>query len=110
MFGLYLILVGVERFIVELIKVNYKYDWGFVHPTQAEILSVVLVITGIGVVVVFIGIRSTIGQFRQFDNSTIIPVRETASWVARHRPSRRRRGTGAGRCCLRRELADCGGL
>jgi len=46
MFGTYLILVGVERFFVELIRVNSKYDWGFIHPTQAEILSVVLVITG----------------------------------------------------------------
>ena len=46
MFGTYLILVGIERFFVELIRVNYKYDWGFVHPTQAEILSVVLIITG----------------------------------------------------------------
>lgn len=46
MFGTYLILVGVERFFVELIRVNYKYDWGFIHPTQAEILSVVLVIIG----------------------------------------------------------------
>ena len=46
MFGTYLIMVGVERFLVELIRVNYKYNWGFIHPTQAEILSVVLVILG----------------------------------------------------------------
>lgn len=46
MFGTYLIFVGVERFFVELIRVNYKYDWGFVHPTQAEILSVVLIAIG----------------------------------------------------------------
>ena len=46
MFGTYLILVGLERFCVELIRVNYKYNWGFVHPTQAEILSVALMIIG----------------------------------------------------------------
>lgn len=46
MFGAYLVLAGVERFFVELIRVNYKYDLGFIHPTQAEILSVALVITG----------------------------------------------------------------
>ncbi len=46
MFGAYLIFAGIERFLVELIRVNYKYDWGFIHPTQAEILSVVLVLTG----------------------------------------------------------------
>lgn len=47
MFGTYLILVGVERFFVELIRVNYKYNFGFIHPTQAELLSVLLVITGL---------------------------------------------------------------
>lgn len=46
MFGLYLILAGVERFLVELVRVNYKYDWGFIHPTQAEIISVIMVIVG----------------------------------------------------------------
>ncbi len=46
MFGTYLIMVGVERFLVELVRVNYKYNWGFVHPSQAEILSVVLVLIG----------------------------------------------------------------
>jgi phosphatidylglycerol:prolipoprotein diacylglycerol transferase len=45
-FGAYLLLAGIERFLVELIRVNYKYDWGFLHPTQAEILSVALIICG----------------------------------------------------------------
>jgi phosphatidylglycerol:prolipoprotein diacylglycerol transferase len=53
MFGTYLIMVGVERFLVELIRVNYKYDWGFVHPTQAEILSVVLVLLGAGLLLFY---------------------------------------------------------
>ncbi len=53
MFGTYLIFVGVERFCVELIRVNYKYDWGIVHPTQAEILSVVLVLLGSGLLLFY---------------------------------------------------------
>lgn len=53
MFGTYLILVGVERFFVELIRVNYKYNWGFIHPTQAEILSVALVVTGLGLLLFY---------------------------------------------------------
>ncbi len=53
MFGTYLILVGVERFTVELIRVNYKYDWGFIHPSQAEILSVVLVLLGLGLLFLY---------------------------------------------------------
>jgi phosphatidylglycerol:prolipoprotein diacylglycerol transferase len=47
MFGAYLVFAGVERFLVELIRVNYKYDWGFIRPSQAEILSVVLVLAGL---------------------------------------------------------------
>ena len=53
MFGTYLIMVGVERFFVELIRVNYKYNLGFIHPTQAEILSVVLVILGTGLLIFY---------------------------------------------------------
>ncbi len=53
MFGTYLILVGVERFCVELIRVNSTYNWGFIHPTQAEILSVVLVIIGLGLLLFY---------------------------------------------------------
>ncbi len=47
MFGVYLILNGLERFFVEQIRVNYKYDWGFLHPTQAEIIAIALVIAGV---------------------------------------------------------------
>jgi prolipoprotein diacylglyceryltransferase len=47
MFGLYLIFNGIERFFIEKIRVNYKYDWGFMQPTQAEIIAVVMVILGI---------------------------------------------------------------
>ena len=46
LFGFYLILNGVERFFIEKIKVNYKYDWGFIHPAQSEIISVLLVAIG----------------------------------------------------------------
>ncbi|MGN6567417.1 MAG: prolipoprotein diacylglyceryl transferase [Flavipsychrobacter sp.] len=47
MFGLYLIFNGIERFLVETIRVNYKYNWGFIRPTQAEIISTLLVIAGV---------------------------------------------------------------
>jgi prolipoprotein diacylglyceryltransferase len=46
LFGVYLIVNGFERFFVEQIRVNTKYDiFGF-HPTQAEIIAVALIITG----------------------------------------------------------------
>lgn len=45
-FGIYLILNGMERFFIEKIRVNTKYDiFGF-HPTQAEIISTLMVIGG----------------------------------------------------------------
>ena len=47
MFGTYLILAGIERFFVELIRVNSKYNFGFIHPTQAELISVILFATGV---------------------------------------------------------------
>lgn len=47
MFGWYLIFNGLERFFVEKIRVNYKYDWGFLHPTQAEIISICLILVGV---------------------------------------------------------------
>jgi len=47
LFAIYLILNGIERFFVEKIRVNTKYDiFGF-HPTQAEIISSLLVISGV---------------------------------------------------------------
>ena len=46
LFGIYLILNGVERFLVEHIRVNTTYNiFGF-HPTQAELISAGLVIAG----------------------------------------------------------------
>ncbi len=52
MFGIYLIVNGLERFAVELIRVNNTYSiFGF-HPTQAELISAALVLTGIILIVV----------------------------------------------------------
>lgn len=50
-FGIYLIMNGVERFFIELIRVNTKYSIFGIHPTQAEIISLLLVITGIALIV-----------------------------------------------------------
>ncbi len=47
MFGIYLILNGIERFFVELIRVNNTISIFSLHPTQAEIISLALVLCGI---------------------------------------------------------------
>ncbi len=47
LFALYLILNGLERFFIEKIRVNNQLDLFGFHPTQAEVISTGLVITGI---------------------------------------------------------------
>ncbi len=45
--GIYLIVNGIERFFIELIRVNTKYESLPFQPTQAEIIAVCLVLGGI---------------------------------------------------------------
>ena len=52
MFGIYLILNGIERFAVELIRVNNTYSIFGLHPTQAEIISLFLILAGIILILV----------------------------------------------------------
>lgn len=47
MFGIYLILNGLERFFIELIRVNTRYHIGNFSFTQAEFISSCLIIAGI---------------------------------------------------------------
>lgn len=47
LFGLYLVFNGVERFLIETIRVNTRYEFLPFHPTQAEIISLLLVISGV---------------------------------------------------------------
>ncbi|NHA02282.1 prolipoprotein diacylglyceryl transferase [Mucilaginibacter sp. HC2] len=46
MFGIYMILAGVERFFIELIRVNTKYHVAGVSFTQAEFISLLMVVGG----------------------------------------------------------------
>ena len=46
MFGIYMILAGVERFFIELIRVNTKYHIAGISFTQAELISILMVIGG----------------------------------------------------------------
>lgn len=48
LFALYLIVNGLERFFIEKIRVNNRLNFLGMHPTQAEIISLGLVLTGIG--------------------------------------------------------------
>jgi prolipoprotein diacylglyceryltransferase len=53
MFSTYLILNGVERFFIEKIRVNTKYHIAGHEITQAEIISVVLIVLGVAGVIYF---------------------------------------------------------
>uniref|UniRef100_UPI0026EB65B7 prolipoprotein diacylglyceryl transferase n=1 Tax=Pedobacter glucosidilyticus TaxID=1122941 RepID=UPI0026EB65B7 len=51
LFSIYLILNGVERFLIESIRVNSKYEVAGLSFTQAELISSVMVILGIAGIV-----------------------------------------------------------
>jgi phosphatidylglycerol---prolipoprotein diacylglyceryl transferase len=51
-FGIYLILNGLERFIIEKIRVNTTYSMFGFHPTQAEIISFLLFLTGLCFIII----------------------------------------------------------
>jgi prolipoprotein diacylglyceryltransferase len=46
LFALYLMLNGLERFMIEKIRVNTTYDMLGFHPTQAELISSLLILGG----------------------------------------------------------------
>jgi prolipoprotein diacylglyceryltransferase len=50
MFGIYLVLNGVERFFMELMRVNKLYDVAGMHLSQAEIIAICLIIGGIALI------------------------------------------------------------
>lgn len=45
--AVYLFLVGIERFFIEKIRVNTKYEWGGLSFTQAELISTVFIFTAV---------------------------------------------------------------
>ena len=51
MFGVYLMMNGVERFCVELIRVNSRYNVAGIHFTQAELISSLLFLSGLLLVI-----------------------------------------------------------
>jgi phosphatidylglycerol:prolipoprotein diacylglycerol transferase len=53
LFSVYLVMNGVERFFIEKIRVNTKYHIFGNAITQAEIISVVLILLGIAGIIIF---------------------------------------------------------
>jgi len=49
--GIYFILTGLERFLIEKIRVNNQYHFLGMNPTQAEIISFFLVLIGVVIII-----------------------------------------------------------
>ena len=47
MFGIYMVLNGIERFLIELIRVNTRYHVAGISFTQAELISLLIFIAGV---------------------------------------------------------------
>lgn len=53
LFGMFMILNGMERFLIEKIRVNNKYSLPGMHVSQAEVIATLLIILGVGVIIWF---------------------------------------------------------
>ncbi len=51
LFGLYVLLVGLERFAIEPIRVNTTYDIAGMAITQAQIISVLCIVAGLALLI-----------------------------------------------------------
>lgn len=51
LFGMFMILNGMERFLIEKIRVNNKYSLPGMHVSQAEVIATLLIILGVGVII-----------------------------------------------------------
>jgi prolipoprotein diacylglyceryltransferase len=51
MFGIYMVINGIERFLIELIRVNTRYVVAGISFTQAELISLLMLIGGIVMIV-----------------------------------------------------------
>jgi phosphatidylglycerol:prolipoprotein diacylglycerol transferase len=52
LFATYLMLNGIERFFIEKIRVNTRMNFLGLHPTQAELISALLFISGLAIFIV----------------------------------------------------------
>lgn len=63
LFALYFILNGIERFFIEKIRVNNRLDIFGLHPTQAEVIALGLIIVGAGIwIFLYTKYRTTVNR------------------------------------------------
>ena len=54
MFAIYLILNGLERFTIEKIRVNIQYHIFGLNPSQAEVISFLLILSGLIMMIILL--------------------------------------------------------
>jgi prolipoprotein diacylglyceryltransferase len=50
LFGIYLTINGIERFMVESIRVNKTYSLLGMHPSQAQVIAILLILSGLATI------------------------------------------------------------
>jgi phosphatidylglycerol:prolipoprotein diacylglycerol transferase len=63
MFGIYLMFNGLERFFIELIRVNSRYNVAGISFTQAELISTLLFLAGLGLVLNALKNKEKLAQY-----------------------------------------------
>ena len=51
MFGIYLVLNGVERFLIEFMKANNRYQVGSISFPQSQLIALLLFVLGVVLIV-----------------------------------------------------------
>lgn len=51
LFGIYLIMTGISRFLIEYIRVNIRYDILGMELSQAQFIAIGLIVVGIGLII-----------------------------------------------------------
>jgi phosphatidylglycerol:prolipoprotein diacylglycerol transferase len=50
-FSLYLVLGGIERFLIEMIRIDIKYHFAGITLTQAQIIAIAMILTGTAAII-----------------------------------------------------------
>lgn len=70
-FAIYLIFNGIERFLIEKIRVNNKFDFLGMQVTQAEVIAVLFSITGIALLIWLFNKNKKTQQYTPFDKEKL---------------------------------------
>ena len=76
LFVLYFLLAGIERFLIEKIRINNIYKIGNLEVTQADIISSFMIL--IGIIAVILLLKNKDKMIAKFGNSAVKPKKEDA--------------------------------